>query len=733
MYQVLARKYRPRNFNELVGQNHVSRALTSTLERGRLHHAYLFTGTRGVGKTTIARILAKCLNCETGVTSMPCEVCATCRAVNEGRFIDLIEIDAASRTKVEDTRELLDNVPYAPTQGRFKVYLIDEVHMLSTHSFNALLKTLEEPPEHVKFLFATTDPQKLPITVISRCLQFTLRPLAVDEITTHLTEILAKEQIQTEQDALWQIAEAAQGSLRDALSLTDQAIAYGQGQVQHRDVKEMLGLIDRSIIYDLILAIHQNQQAHVSQLLLQFRQQALDVSLVLDQLITTLHELALLQYLPDLALKYSNEINQKIMQLSQRISAQDLQLYYQVACKGRAELQLAVTQEQGFEMCVLRLLAFRPLQANERIVSPINSAQTTEQLQNHVIAQPHVSLEHVEQHYTEEKNHHEKTQTEQNQEIVLKQDVGLQHDVISNDRPQEMAQESVVHAVTSASPIIQKTPELTPPQRDILATELDTSTLLTFDLAQSDGLLGLDAVVAQTTTHPIDAFEKQGILQSQDMEFPLDEMQNTVISGEHSHVEAGISEVDFSLSNTQAENSELASTTHQTTTLIAQERVVEKPILESEQSSLMVQKVLDQRMPQEILKLVEQDLTGDWTLHKWEYWFRNSQLSPAIQELAQHGQMLGQLDGKSILHLPPQYESLFQAVAPVVEQALQTVWPNTHLQVKYEALTGQTPQHLNQQRKAEAYQCAVNLLEQDVHIAGLIHAFDAQLEYIQLK
>lgn len=206
MYQVLARKYRPRNFNELVGQNHVSRALSSALERGRLHHAYLFTGTRGVGKTTIARILAKCLNCETGVTSTPCEVCATCKAVNEGRFIDLIEIDAASRTKVEDTRELLDNVPYAPTQGRFKVYLIDEVHMLSTHSFNALLKTLEEPPEHVKFLFATTDPQKLPITVISRCLQFTLRPLAVDEITKHLGAILEKEQIAADQDAIWQIA-----------------------------------------------------------------------------------------------------------------------------------------------------------------------------------------------------------------------------------------------------------------------------------------------------------------------------------------------------------------------------------------------------------------------------------------------------------------------------------------------------------------------------------------------
>ena len=216
MYQVLARKYRPRNFNELVGQNHVSRALTSALERGRLHHAYLFTGTRGVGKTTIARILAKCLNCERGVTSTPCEVCATCKAVNEGRFIDLIEIDAASRTKVEDTRELLDNVPYAPSQGRYKVYLIDEVHMLSTHSFNALLKTLEEPPEHVKFLLATTDPQKLPITIISRCLQFVLRPLSQSLLSEHLANILTKEHVDYTQPALWQLASAAKGSVRDA-------------------------------------------------------------------------------------------------------------------------------------------------------------------------------------------------------------------------------------------------------------------------------------------------------------------------------------------------------------------------------------------------------------------------------------------------------------------------------------------------------------------------------------
>ena len=478
MYQVLARKYRPRNFNELVGQNHVSRALTSALERGRLHHAYLFTGTRGVGKTTIARILAKCLNCETGITSTPCEVCPTCTAVNEGRFIDLIEIDAASRTKVEDTRELLDNVPYAPTQGRFKVYLIDEVHMLSTHSFNALLKTLEEPPEHVKFLFATTDPQKLPITVISRCLQFTLRPLAVDEITEHLGNILTKESIQADQDAIWQIAESAQGSLRDALSLTDQAIAYGQGAIQHQDVKDMLGLIDRTIIYDLILAIHQNQKARVSELLLQFRQQALDVSLVLDQLISTLHELALLQYLPDLSLKYSAEINQKIMQLSALISAQDLQLYYQIACKGRADLQLAVTQEQGFEMTVLRLLAFRPLQPNE---IPANTAQIQQAVpaasvpqQNQITQQESAPVTQAAEDFSLDDGYED----DQDDHLVTVQSEPSSDDFLDEDEPETNSEPQVIQAESTR-------------------VDQSESDQIIFDPNLEDGLFGFDDVPAE--------------------------------------------------------------------------------------------------------------------------------------------------------------------------------------------------------------------------------------------
>ena len=702
MYQVLARKYRPRNFNELVGQNHVSRALTSALERGRLHHAYLFTGTRGVGKTTIARILAKCLNCETGVTSTPCEVCPTCKAVNEGRFIDLIEIDAASRTKVEDTRELLDNVPYAPTQGRFKVYLIDEVHMLSTHSFNALLKTLEEPPEHVKFLFATTDPQKLPITVISRCLQFTLRPLAVDEITVHLTDILHKEQIQAEQDAIWQIAESAQGSLRDALSLTDQAIAYGQGAIQHQDVKDMLGLIDRTIIYDLILAIHQNQKQRVSELLMQFRQQALDVSLVLDQLISTLHELALLQYLPDLSLKYSAEINKKIMQLSQMISAQDLQLYYQVSCKGRADLQLAVTQEQGFEMCVLRLLAFRPLQPNEVLVS------ATPQVQQQV---PQVDVQaavhNVQQHVVDE----------------------------------HVAEESVLETPAMATqPNIEPSSDdfLDEPILDIVETNVTpampttTSDQIIFDPASEDALFDLDESNDDVKVVADDEPNSDDFLF--DEIAPLNDVLEAETLKPQDDIAVADQEADLFLSQEQMPIESVHAE-------VAAAKVIDEPILELEQPSLEENRVVVETvsaqdsnlMPQDILRLTPQQFEGEWTVEKWEYWFRNSTLTPAVQELAQQGVMTGQIDGESLFQIPPKYEQLLNQLQHALEQALKNEWPNTHFQVKYAEVEATTPYSLQNERKEKAYARASELLYAESAVKDILQNFEGELQNIQLK
>lgn len=365
MYQVLARKYRPKNFHELLGQEHVSKALINAIHNQRLHHAYLFTGTRGVGKTTIARILAKCLNCETGVTSEPCGVCGVCQSIDSGRFIDLIEIDAASRTKVEDTRELLDNVPYAPTQGRYKVYLIDEVHMLSTHSFNALLKTLEEPPAHVKFLLATTDPQKLPITIISRCLQFVLRPLPQVALAEYLGTILNKEQISYEPDALWQLSSSAKGSVRDALSLTDQAIAFGNGNVTDEVIRQMLGLIDQADVIAILANIYEQNTQQLTQSIQLLREQVVDAKAVFDRLAETLHQLAILQALPNFDLQINRQQSEQLQQLAQQLPAELLQLYYDIVVKSRENLALANTPMQALEMCLLRLMAFKPLHRNQ--------------------------------------------------------------------------------------------------------------------------------------------------------------------------------------------------------------------------------------------------------------------------------------------------------------------------------------------------------------------------------
>ncbi len=356
-HQVLARKWRPRTFEQMVGQEHVLRALINALENNRLHHAYLFTGTRGVGKTTIARILAKCLNCEAGVSSVPCNTCSTCTEINEGRCVDLIEVDAASKTKVEDTRELLDNVQYAPTRCRYKVYLIDEVHMLSGHSFNALLKTLEEPPPHIKFLLATTDPQKLPVTVLSRCLQFNLKNLPPEPIVEYLKQVLAEEKIPCEDAALWQLGRAADGSMRDALSLTDQAIAYGENAINETDVGAMLGSIDRNRLHHLLSALLDGDASKLLNQVAEIANYAPDYVAALNELITLLHRVAVAQVVPELADNSFGDLD-RIKNFAAGMTAEELQLYYQIALIGRRDLPLNPDLRAGFEMVLLRMLAF---------------------------------------------------------------------------------------------------------------------------------------------------------------------------------------------------------------------------------------------------------------------------------------------------------------------------------------------------------------------------------------
>ena len=381
-YQVLARKWRPQAFADVVGQEHVLTALANGLSLGRIHHAYLFSGTRGVGKTSIARLLAKGLNCETGITSAPCGQCDNCREIEQGRFVDLIEIDAASRTKVEDTRDLLDNVQYAPARGRFKVYLIDEVHMLSRHSFNALLKTLEEPPSHVKFLLATTDPQKLPVTILSRCLQFHLKAIDVEHIQQQLAHVLQQEQIAAEPRALHLLARAADGSMRDALSLTDQAIAMGQGSVTRETVAQMLGTLDDEQPLALIEAVVEGQGEQVMALLNQAASRGVEWEALLVEMLRLLHRVAMVQLLPSSLSDDDLSQAQRLRDLARVLPPADVQLYYQTLLMGRKDLSLAPDRRLGVEMTLLRALAFHPQAAiAEPVARPALLPQATPQIQ----------------------------------------------------------------------------------------------------------------------------------------------------------------------------------------------------------------------------------------------------------------------------------------------------------------------------------------------------------------
>ena len=365
-YQVLARKWRPKSFSELMGQEHIVTVLVNALTQQRLHHAYLFTGTRGVGKTTIARIFAKSLNCDTGITATPCGVCDACVDIDQGKFVDLLEIDAASRTKVDDTREILDNVQYAPTRGRYKVYLIDEVHMLSKSSFNALLKTLEEPPEHVKFILATTDPQKLPVTVLSRCLQFHLKALSIKQISDKTTEILTKESVTFDLEAIALLAKAARGSMRDCLSLTDQCIAQGNGNIARHDVQQMLGGVDRDWVFKILIALLKQDAEALMKLSLSIASYAPSYSRLSAELIQLLHQVAMTQVVES-NFSLPAEHQQMLMRFCQLMSPEDVQLYYQIVLTARKDLPYADDEQAAFDMMLLRLLAFKPVINNQEL------------------------------------------------------------------------------------------------------------------------------------------------------------------------------------------------------------------------------------------------------------------------------------------------------------------------------------------------------------------------------
>jgi DNA polymerase III subunit gamma/tau len=361
-YQVLARKYRPRSFDTLVGQAHVVQALKNALDQKRLHHAYLFTGTRGVGKTTLARILAKALNCENGISSSPCGTCSACTEIDQGRYVDLIEVDAASNTQVDNMRDLLDNAQYAPTQGQFKIYIIDEVHMLSKSAFNAMLKTLEEPPEHVKFILATTDPQKVPVTVLSRCLQFNLKQMPSASISEYMEKILKEEVINYEINAIYLIAKAANGSMRDALSILDQGIAYCGGTIEEATIKKMLGAIDQSYLFNLIQAVIDQDGQRVIEIAKHMDERNLSFEAALNDLANLIQIISVTQAIPE-SLEVSYLDRDQVITLSKKISAEQLQLLYQITILGRRDLYLAPDEYAGFTMTLLRMLSFAPQDA----------------------------------------------------------------------------------------------------------------------------------------------------------------------------------------------------------------------------------------------------------------------------------------------------------------------------------------------------------------------------------
>ena len=653
-YQVLARKYRPKNFHELIGQTHVSQALINAIDYNRLHHAYLFTGTRGVGKTTIARILAKCLNCDLGVTSTPCGVCDNCVAIDQGRFIDLIEIDAASRTKVEDTRELLDNVPYAPSQGRYKVYLIDEVHMLSTHSFNALLKTLEEPPEHVKFLLATTDPQKLPITIISRCLQFVLRPLAQIVLSEHLANILTQEQVNYTQPALWQLASAAKGSVRDALSLTDQAIAFGQGALDDVTVNAMLGLIDAADLVRMITDIYNHDKSAVAAHIEQMRAQMVDASSMFDGLAELLHQLALTQLLPEVALNVNEAQAETITTLAQHISPDVLQLYYEIVVQAREGIKLASTPMQALEMCILRLLAFRPLPVDE-ILAPnsnvtmatgaIEQVRSESELQAYDIDHKHSDLNDL---YSEPAVLLPVTDSDDESISLPIEETDYLEDIDILDEQAIVEEQTFLQ--NSAIDDREAEQVIAPVEFDNANQEISTNEIAIDNAESSDNL-----------NSAVDNVESIGASLSFGPSIePESELEPTGVFASAAQPEA-ITDTELSTTNEPAIKHE--SVVNEVTTNLKDTLAAVAELDLNDSNAMMIDD------PRTLLRCPLQDLTGAWTAEKWDYWLQTAREENSLAEderaLARQGMMTGLCNGKSTFitavdskHLQATFEQL---------------------------------------------------------------------------
>ena len=752
MYQVLARKYRPKNFHELLGQEHVSKALVNAINNERLHHAYLFTGTRGVGKTTIARILAKCLNCETGVTSEPCGVCSVCQSIDSGRFIDLIEIDAASRTKVEDTRELLDNVPYAPTQGRYKVYLIDEVHMLSTHSFNALLKTLEEPPEHVKFLLATTDPQKLPITIISRCLQFVLRPLPQVALAEYLGTILDKEQIGFETDALWQLSSSAKGSVRDALSLTDQAIAFGNGNITDGVIRQMLGLIDQADVIALLANIYQQNTEQLAQAMQLLREQVVDAKAVFDRLAEVLHQLAILQALPNFDLQINRQQTEQLQILAQQLPAELLQLYYEIVVKSRENLALANTPMQALEMCLLRLMAFKPLHRNQVVIAnPPKSANRAT-----MIAPEHSQTSAI--GYDESNTTNSQPVADEpptsSQQAELTQNQRLQQPPHNFQQADETSQVSHLAAPTS----VQVEEKLS--EENLVPENLVTEGLVKEDLVKEK----LDGENLTLSPSPSDNTPPQDFEPvASDNLNPSDDPNETAFSPSNLAVldipqmliaaEANASSVDEPAMNANT-NDNISDAVASTSTLSDTAALANESLTAVAEASTdninnnhndlhhdHNHDNVSEVSPLTLLKPSQESLEGEWTPAKWDYWVFNAREQGWLDDdelvLAKRGVMTGEIHGMSQF-VTEQSFLTHTATFDNFCQKLQQFFVGIDIRLaesveNLQQLDTLKPESRQQSREQQALQQATHQLEQQAVTQALLqqHATINSVKLIQ--
>ncbi|UZA37055.1 DNA polymerase III subunit gamma/tau [Moraxella bovis] len=629
-YQVLARKYRPKNFSELLGQTHVSQALSHAIDTGRLHHAYLFTGTRGVGKTTIARILAKCLNCETGITSTPCGVCDTCVSVDNGRFIDLIEIDAASRTKVEDTRDLLENVPYAPTQGRYKVYLIDEVHMLSTHSFNALLKTLEEPPQHVKFILATTDPQKLPITIVSRCLQFVLRPMSQELLHAHLAKILHAENIAHDDTALWQLAQSAKGSVRDALSLTDQAIAFGGGQVGADTVMEMLGLVDSLDVLDLVRDIYHDDRSGVARHIARMREQMVDATALLDRLVDSFHAMALVQILPDMPLDMNDEQKQAFYHLAHTLPADVIQLYYEISVKARDSVRLASTPMQALEMGILRLLAFRPLAGDEVIYQEPKAIlnQQTDNCVNQSLNDESLNDESLNDESLNDESLNDESLNDESLNDESLNDESLNDESLNDE---SLNDESLNDESLNDESLNDES----------LNDESLNDESLNDESLNDESLNDESLAISQNTEIIENHYQEIGNQEIGNQEIGNQEIGNQEIGNQEignqeiGNQEIGNQEIGKAVNNSQSINDIKPS------------------------GQITKEQLNNELMPQQVA------LAGEWTPEKWDYWVavarREHKLDADELAMVSHAMMAGQIDGDCQLYVPEHNKQIFSS------------------------------------------------------------------------